>query len=100
MFGITLTTVVALRIADVPPWGYALLVFPFWLSAFLVFQGMFKTCTIMAKRGQRDVGDGHEKIANPAVSALMRLRGRRVWWLTWATAILATAGVVAAVAVA
>jgi hypothetical protein len=53
----------------------------------------------MAKRGLRDVGDGHEKIANPAVSALLHLRGRRVWYLSWAAAILATAGVVAAVAI-
>jgi hypothetical protein len=99
MFGVTLTGVVALRLIHAPPWAYALLVFPFWLSSFLVFQGLFKTCTIMAKRGLRDVGDGSEKIANPAVSALMRLRGRRVWYLTWATAILATAGVIAAVAI-
>jgi hypothetical protein len=52
----------------------------------------------MASRGLRDVGDGHEKIASPTVSALMRLRGRRVAVLTWFTAIAATAGVVAAVA--
>ncbi len=99
MFGVTLTGVVALRLSGAPPWAYAVLVFPFWLSSYLVFQGLFKTCTIMAKRGVRDVGDGQEKIASPAFSALMRLRGRRVWWLTWATAILATAGVVAAVAI-
>jgi hypothetical protein len=53
----------------------------------------------MAAQGLRDVGDGHEKIANPAVVALLRLRGRRVSVLTWGTALCATAGVVAAVAI-
>lgn len=53
----------------------------------------------MAAQGLRDVGDGHEKIANPAVSALLRLRGQRVSWMTWLTALTATAGVVAAVAI-
>lgn len=53
----------------------------------------------MAAQGLRDVGDGNEKIANPAVAALLRLRGRRVTALTWATAVSATAGVVAAVAI-
>ncbi len=53
----------------------------------------------MAAQGLRDVGDGAEKVANPAVAALLRLRGRRVTWLTWSTAIAATGGVVAAVAI-
>lgn len=97
-FGVAIIAIVALRTFHAPVWAYAMLVLPFWLSAFLVFQGLFKTCTIMAARGLRDVGDGHEKIASPTVAALMRLRGRRVALLTWFTAIAATAGVVAAVA--
>jgi hypothetical protein len=51
----------------------------------------------MAAQGLRDVGDGHEKIASPALTALMRLRGQRVTWLTYLTALFATVGVVAAV---
>ncbi len=53
----------------------------------------------MAAQGLRDVGDGAEKIANPAAVALLRQRGRSVSLLSWSTAITATAGVVAAVAI-
>lgn len=53
----------------------------------------------MAAQGLRDVGDGAEKIASPAAAALLRQRGRRVLLLSAVTAITATAGVIAAVAI-
>ncbi len=51
----------------------------------------------MAAQGLRDVGDGQEAVANPKELAALRARGRRVTWVTWATAIIATAGLYAAV---
>jgi len=42
-FGLALLCVVALRLFGAPPWAFGLLILPFWLSAFLVYQGLFKT---------------------------------------------------------
>ncbi|NUO50961.1 MAG: hypothetical protein HOV80_19070 [Polyangiaceae bacterium] len=42
-FGVAIITIVALRTFHAPVWGYGTLVLPFWLSAFLVYQGLFKT---------------------------------------------------------
>jgi hypothetical protein len=50
----------------------------------------------MAARGLRDLGDGHEKIANPTEAGKLATRGRRVGWLTALTAVAATAGLAAA----
>lgn len=43
VFGVALLLVVALRLLAAPTWAFGFLVVPFWLSAFLVYQGLFKT---------------------------------------------------------
>jgi hypothetical protein len=43
VFGVALLIIVALRTFGAPTWAYFGLLLPFWLSAFLVFQGLFKT---------------------------------------------------------
>lgn len=51
----------------------------------------------MAAQGLRDVGDGHEKIADAREAERLRQRGRAVSVLAMASAVVATAAVVAAV---
>lgn len=45
----------------------------------------------MAAQGLRDMGDGHEKIANPIEAAELRARGKRVIRLSFVVALGATA---------
>ncbi len=45
----------------------------------------------MAAQGLRDMGDGHEKIANPIEAAELRARGKRVIRLSLVVAVGATA---------
>lgn len=42
-FGVALLLVVGLSLFGAPAWAFGFLVLPFWLSAFLVYQGLFKT---------------------------------------------------------
>jgi hypothetical protein len=95
-FGATLALAVLLRGIGASAWAYAALIVPFLGVFFLVYQGLFKTCTFMASRGERDLGDGHEKVANAAEADTLRKRARGVHAATIATAVLATAGIILA----
>lgn len=89
-FGLALLLAVVLRYFGLSPWTLGVLVVPFFMSAWLSFQGLFRTCTVMAKNGVRDVGDGQERVANPVERAQLALRGRTVMLLAVSTALLAT----------
>lgn len=42
-FGFALLLVVGLRLFHAPPWAFGFLLLPFYASALLVYQGLFKT---------------------------------------------------------
>lgn len=88
--GSTLIVMIVLSVLRAPPWALAFLFLPFFVTLNLAYQALFKTCSYMATRGMRDLGDGSEKIANPAEAAAMRARGRTILFASFATALVAT----------
>ena len=95
-FAFTLSVVVVMRALSAPTWSFAVLFVPFTGCFLLAYQAMWKTCTFLASRGMRDVGDGHECIADPTEVARLRTRGRRITAYVVASAAVSTALVVAA----
>ena len=98
-FALTLGLVIGMRALGAPTWSYGFMFVPFTVSFLLAYQGMWKTCTGLASRGMRDVGDGHECIANPRELRALRARGRRIMAYVFASAAVATALVMAALSV-
>lgn len=94
-FALTLGLTIAMRALGAPTWSYGCLFLPFTVSFLLAYQGMWKTCTLLASRGMRDVGEGHECIANPRELRALRVRGRRIMAYVFASAAVATALVMA-----
>ena len=98
-FALTMALVLGMRALSAPTWSYCFLFVPFTLSFLLAYQSMWKTCTMLASRGMRDVGDGHECIANPLELRVLRARGRRIMAYVLASAALATALVMAVLSI-
>lgn len=91
LFAIALCTVGAFHHYGVGLAWYALLALPFFGAFNLAFQGIFKTCTYMAARGMRDLGEGLERVADPEKVAALHARGRRVQLMSLAVTVAATA---------
>lgn len=96
MFAIALLLVAVLRSFAVPSPVYLVVALPFLAAFSLAYQGLFKTCTYLAGRGLRDVGDGKERVACVEQLARLKSRGRRVSVMTVVSAAAATAMVVLA----
>lgn len=90
LFAVGLLMVGALHHFGVDLAWYGLVALPFFGAINLAFQGIFKTCTYMAARGMRDLGEGQERVADREEQAALRARGRRIQLMSLAVTLAAT----------
>lgn len=64
---------------------------PFFGAAFGAWQGLLRTCPILAHRGQREDHGEYAAIADPERQSAGRRLGRTVRWASVASAAIATA---------
>lgn len=69
----------------------AILFLPFFIAAWGIAQGLTGADPLLAARGLRDMGDGHEPIADTAELARVRAAGRIVNWIALGAAAALTA---------
>jgi hypothetical protein len=91
VFALGMGLAVVLRMTTTSPWALSVMVVPFFLTSWLTFQGLYRTCTVMAKDGTRDYGDGRERVACPQTRSKLHHRGRYVMLLSVSVAMVATA---------
>jgi hypothetical protein len=77
-FTVLLAIMVALGLAQAPVWAVALLFVPAFMVSFLAYQSLYKTCVFMATSGERDFGEGAERVACPITSARLKGQAARV----------------------
>ena len=56
-----------------------LIFFPLFAGIFCALQAKEKTCAVLAQNRTQNLDQGEEKIQDPEIAEILRVRGRKIW---------------------